>query len=142
MLQKHFKPKPLVIAERFRFHKRNQLKTESTSEYIIAELRRLSEHCQFGEGLSDALRDRFLCGLHNDGAQKRLLTDLTLNRALEIAISMETTDAGKSHMTLLTAGSRIKNAGNVTERDTYRKCVNRSCMIKIKCGKETGSCMK
>ncbi|XP_030586939.1 uncharacterized protein K02A2.6-like [Archocentrus centrarchus] len=98
VLQKHFQPKPLVIAERFRFHKRHQLKTESTSEYI-ADLRRLSEHCQFGEGLSDALRDRFVCGLHNESIQKRLLTEdnLTLNRALEIAISMETAakDAGE-----------------------------------------------
>ncbi|XP_015241327.1 PREDICTED: uncharacterized protein K02A2.6-like [Cyprinodon variegatus] len=42
--QKHFQPKPLVIAERFRFYKRNQLKTKSTLEYI-AELLRLSEHC-------------------------------------------------------------------------------------------------
>ncbi|XP_014876941.1 uncharacterized protein K02A2.6-like [Poecilia latipinna] len=98
VLQKHFQPKLLVIAERFRFHKRNQSKTESTSTYI-AELRRLSEHCQFGEGLSDALRDRFVCGLHNESTQKRLLTEdnLTLHRALEIAISMETAakDAGE-----------------------------------------------
>lgn len=100
VLQKHFQPKPLVIAERFRFHKRNQLKTESTSEYI-AELRRLSEHCQFGEGPSDSLRDRFVCGLHNESTQKRLLTEdnLTLHRALEIAISMETAakDTGELH---------------------------------------------
>ncbi|KAL4009353.1 hypothetical protein ACER0C_003205 [Sarotherodon galilaeus] len=98
VLQKHFQPKPLVIAERFRFHKRNQLKNESTSEYI-AELRRLSEHCQFGEGLSDALRDRFVCCMNNESTQKRLLTEdnLTLHRALEIAISMETAakDAGE-----------------------------------------------
>lgn len=73
LLQKHLNPKPLVIAERFRFHKRNQLKTESVSEYM-AELRRLAEHCQFGEGLSDALRDRLVCGLHNEGTQRRLLT--------------------------------------------------------------------
>ncbi|KAL3975969.1 inner nuclear membrane protein Man1 [Sarotherodon galilaeus] len=98
VLQKHFQPKPLVIAERFRFHKRNQLKNEATSEYI-AELRRLSEHCQFGEGLSDVPRDRFVCGMNNESTQKRLLTEdnLTLHRALEIAISMETAakDAGE-----------------------------------------------
>lgn len=42
--------------------------------------------------MSDALRDRLVCGLLHEGTQKRLLTerDLTLGRALEIAISMET----------------------------------------------------
>ncbi len=91
ILNEHLNPKPLVIAERFRFHKRNQAKGESVSEYI-AELRRLSEHCQFGAGLADALRDRLVCGMHNESTQKRLLTekDLTLDRALNIAISMET----------------------------------------------------
>ncbi|MGH0173820.1 UNVERIFIED_CONTAM: hypothetical protein FKN15_066553 [Acipenser sinensis] len=91
VLQNHLSPKPLVIAERFRFHKRNQQTNETISQYI-AELRRLAEHCQFGEGLGDALRDRLVCGIHNESTQKRLLTerDLTLNRATEIAVSTET----------------------------------------------------
>lgn len=91
ILNKHLNPKPLVIAERFRFHKRNQAKGESISEYI-AELHRLSEHCQFLAGLADAFRDRPVCGMHNESTQNRLLTekDLTLERALNIAISMET----------------------------------------------------
>ncbi len=79
VLQTHLKPKPLIIAEcfRFRFHKRNQQKTESVSEYM-AELRRLAEHCQFGDGLSDALRDRLVCGLHCESTQNRLLTEREL----------------------------------------------------------------
>ncbi|XP_028329886.1 uncharacterized protein LOC114480190 [Gouania willdenowi] len=90
-LKNHLNPAPLVIAERFRFHRRNQAKTETVSEYI-AELRRLAEHCQFGVGLSDALRDRFVCGLHNESTQKRLLTEdrLTLQRAVDVAVSVET----------------------------------------------------
>ncbi len=70
ILNEHLNPKPLVIAEKFRFHKRNQAKGESISEYI-AELRRLSEHCQFGAGLADALRYRLVCGMHNESTQKR-----------------------------------------------------------------------
>ncbi len=38
VLQMHLNPKPLIIAECFCFHKRNQQKTESVLEYI-AELR-------------------------------------------------------------------------------------------------------
>ena len=55
-LQNQFEPKPLVIAQHFHFHRRNQLPNESVAEYV-AELRRLSTHCDFGEYLNDALRD-------------------------------------------------------------------------------------
>lgn len=41
-------PKPLLIAERFRLHKRNQNEGESIAAYI-AELKKLSVHCQFGD---------------------------------------------------------------------------------------------
>jgi hypothetical protein len=62
------------------------------SKYI-AELRKISEHCLFGAGLSDALWDRLVCGMHSESTHKWLLTEkvLTLERALNIAFSMETT---------------------------------------------------
>ena len=41
VLKKHFKPKPIVIAERFYFHRRNQAVGEGIAEYV-AELRRLA----------------------------------------------------------------------------------------------------
>lgn len=91
VMRAHLSPKPLLIAERYRFHKRNQAKEETVVAYV-AELKRLSEHCQFGTGLDDALRDRLVCGIRHEGIQKRLLTevDLTFKRALEISVSMET----------------------------------------------------
>ena len=89
-LKLHFEPKPLVIAERFYFHKRNQGTTESIAEYL-AELRRLATNCEFGGYLNDALRDRLVCGLRNNSIQKRLLSEanLTLAKAGEIAQGME-----------------------------------------------------
>ncbi|XP_057202332.1 uncharacterized protein K02A2.6 [Triplophysa rosa] len=91
VMQEHLAPKPLLIAERFRFHKRNQNEGESIAAYV-AELKKLSEHCQFGDGLNDALRDRLVCGIVNESTQKRLLTeaDLTFKCAVEIAVAMET----------------------------------------------------
>lgn len=53
-LQTHFTPKPIVIAERFRFHKRYQAEGESIAQYV-AVLKRLVEHCEFVNNLSDAL---------------------------------------------------------------------------------------
>ena len=89
-LKRHFEPKPLVIAERFYFHRKNQGASESIAEYL-AELRRLATNCEFGEYLSDALRDRLVCGLRNASIQKRLLSEanLTLTKAGEIAQGME-----------------------------------------------------
>ena len=89
-LTSHYEPKPLVIAERFYFHSRNQKTSESIAEYI-AELRRLAAHCEFGEYLNDALRDRLVCGLLHSGIQRRLLSeaDLSLAKAIEQAQGME-----------------------------------------------------
>ena len=91
LLENHMSPKPLVIAERFRFHKRDQHEGESVTVYV-AELRKLSEHCDFKATLGDALRDRLVCGIKNENIQKRLLSesDLKLDKAIEIATAMET----------------------------------------------------
>lgn len=90
LLETHYNPKPLTIAERFRFHKRDQKVDESVQEYNVA-LRKLSEHCNFGDNLNDSLRDMFVCGLRNENFQKKLLAerDLTYTKAVEIAIAME-----------------------------------------------------
>lgn len=90
LLSKHFNPEPLVIAERFRFHKRDQKQGESVTDFNVS-LRKLSEHCKFGQSLNDTLRDRLVCGLLNENIQKRLLSekDLTYEKALEISLSME-----------------------------------------------------
>lgn len=88
-LREHLSPKPSVIAERFRFHKRNQRPDESVLTYI-AELRNLATHCQFEAALNDTLRDRLVVGLRQESIQKRLLseTDLNLEKAINLAVAM------------------------------------------------------
>lgn len=90
ILKNHYSPKPLVIAERFRFHKRNQEEGESVAQFV-AVLKQLSEHCEFGLSLNDTIRDRLVCGLRSEAIQKRLLTEanLQLDKAIEISTSME-----------------------------------------------------
>ena len=90
VLTKHYKPKTLVIAECFQFHRRNQAVDESVAEYV-AGLRQLTRHCEFDVYLDDTLRDHFVCWLRSETIQKKLLTetDLTFQRALEIAHTME-----------------------------------------------------
>ena len=81
-LQAHLDPKPIVITERFKFHRRNQRKGKSVTWYIV-ELRKLTTHCEFRDYLDQAIRDRLVCGLNSEAIQKRLLSerDLTLEAA-------------------------------------------------------------
>jgi len=89
ILLQHYEPKPLVISERFNFNRRQQAANELIADYV-AELRRLSAHCEFGTFLDDALRNRFVCGLQSKAVQKKLLVEisLTFTCALEIAQNM------------------------------------------------------
>lgn len=91
ILKDHLSPKPLVTAERFRFYKRQQNEGENIMTYV-AELRKHTEHCNFGDYLNDALRDQLVCGIRSENIQKRLLStpELTLTKAVNIAVGMET----------------------------------------------------
>lgn len=46
LLKNHYTPEPLVIAERFKFHKRDQKQGETVATYLI-ELKRLASTCKF-----------------------------------------------------------------------------------------------
>ena len=89
-LQEHLNPKPLVIAEQFRFHHRNQ-QGETVAQYM-AVLRKHSELCDFGDYLEQAIRDRLVCGLRSEIVQRKLLSEkhLTLQKAYDLAHSLET----------------------------------------------------
>ena len=89
-LKGHYEHKPIIISERFNFHRRQQGRTETVAQYV-AELRKLSVHCQFGPYLEEVLRDRFVCGLRSEAVQKKLLAkeDLTFQEAIRIAQASE-----------------------------------------------------
>ena len=56
----HYSPKPILIAERFKFHRRNQLESELVAQFVV-ELKRLALKCEFWVFLEKALRDRLVC---------------------------------------------------------------------------------
>ena len=91
MLEKHYIPKTNFIAQRCKFHGRNQKENETMSEYI-ASLRKLAATCKFGTFLDEVLRDRFVCGVKSSELRDRLLNaahtkDLTLQLAVVTARS-------------------------------------------------------
>jgi len=90
ILKKHYDPEPIVIAEQFRFYQRTQKSGETVADFL-ASLRKLASRCKFGGFLSEALRDRLVCGLNSEAIQKSLLAkeNLTLDTAMETALGME-----------------------------------------------------
>ncbi|KAM3613346.1 uncharacterized protein V6R79_024529 [Siganus canaliculatus] len=91
LVANHHNPKPSVIVQRFKFHSHFRRQGQSVANFV-AELRQLSEHCDFGPVLDDMLHDRLVCGINNDATQRRLLGEappLTFKKALEISQGME-----------------------------------------------------
>lgn len=90
VLKGHYAPRPMVIAERFKFNRRYQKEEETVATFSV-ELKRLASTCEFGSFLDDALRDRFVAGLKDKKTQSDLLkkTTLTFGAACDIAKSIE-----------------------------------------------------
>ncbi len=103
-------PKLLIIAERFRFHQRNQGDSESVAQYM-AELRKLADRCEFGAHLHEALRDQLVCGLKREAIQRKLLTveDLTLQKVYQTAHSMEMAEKRAGELQSSAKGTAIPN---------------------------------
>ncbi|KAM9717125.1 uncharacterized protein ACNS7B_020902 [Menidia menidia] len=93
ILKEHYEPKPILVAERFRFNRCNQKTSQTVAQYV-AELKQQAANCDFGASLDSALRDRFVSGIKNEACQRRLLSEdrLTFAKAFEIALNMETAD--------------------------------------------------
>ena len=131
ILQDHLTPKPLVIAERLRFHKRKQGLDVDVSTYVPA-LRKLTQHCEFGTFLDDALRDRFVCGLQSTHIQKRLLSQakLTFKTGLKTAIAMTAAAKDTRQMTtptLLATTSAIEEVHQMPDKQSIRKQGTKFC---------------
>ena len=93
LVKVHHTPKPSVTVQRYKFHTRTQQPGESVAVFV-AELRQLSEHCEFGTTLEDMIRDRLVCGVANSSIQGRLLAEqsLTLKQAHDLARAIETAE--------------------------------------------------
>uniref|UniRef100_A0A1B0CNX3 CCHC-type domain-containing protein n=1 Tax=Lutzomyia longipalpis TaxID=7200 RepID=A0A1B0CNX3_LUTLO len=104
IMEDYYDPQPLEIVENMNFRRRIQKAGESIDDYMAA-LRSLTKYCNVGcdkcDNLNKTIRNQFVFGLMDKDIQKRLLEkkDLSLERALEIAKSMESSDKGKEEMT-------------------------------------------
>lgn len=117
-LEQYFNPRPLEISENFRFKCRRQgdkdalSPDESVEEYLVA-LRRIAVTCNFGGYLDTALRNQLVFGLKRNDIRGRLLErrNLTLQDALDVAVSMELSQKGGAEI----AGSLSKSEVNAVQ---------------------------
>ena len=76
-LKNHYKPKVIVVYERFKFYNRSQSANASIADFV-AELKSCVHTCQFGSSLKELLRNRLTCGIRNEATQRALLTESDL----------------------------------------------------------------
>lgn len=68
-MNNHYAPKPNKILERFKFNQLNQKQEERILQYT-SEFKKLSQFCEFND-LYNMLRDRIVCGMRDESAQRR-----------------------------------------------------------------------
>ncbi|XP_041453560.1 uncharacterized protein K02A2.6-like [Lytechinus variegatus] len=90
ILRGHFRPKRLVVSERFKFHNAKQSPGQTISGFV-SYLKKLASSCEFtGGALEEALRDRFIAGLYSSSIQKKLLSkNYRFQEAVELALAEE-----------------------------------------------------
>ena len=64
LVKDHHEPMPSVIVQRYHFNSRVRKQGETVAVYV-AELRQLSQHCEFGTTLNDMLQDRLVCSIQD-----------------------------------------------------------------------------
>ena len=125
MLISHLQPRRLVIAERLDFHRRIQARDKSIAEFN-AVLQKLATYCELEETLEETLCDQFVCDLHHEAMQCRLLTlhVLTYHKALDIAKGMEAADSNTISLKTreLPINKVLHRASPGTERKTCYHC--------------------
>ena len=113
-MDSHKKPKPNVIAERFKFNNRSRRDGESVADFI-ASLRALTLYCGYGEVQSDMIRDRLVCGVNEEQIQRGLLSEgskLTLESAATCALGME---AAHKEVTMMES---VQKSGSINKIDS------------------------
>ena len=118
----HREPKTSTILRRFQFNSRTHAPDKSVGDYVAA-LRRLTEHCAYGEMLEEMLHDRLVCGINNAAIQRRLLaeSDLTLVKAVAVAQVAEIADTEVKQLQSSIAGVSIES---ITDDKDAHKCTS------------------
>jgi hypothetical protein len=130
ILEKHCHPKPSPIVQRCKFYACERAHSQTVASFV-ANLRKFSEHCQFGASLQEMLRDRLVVGINDQTIQKRLLAveyeKLTFTKAFEMATSIEQAISGVKdiqqnvHMPIQADVNKIHAKETPKARENWKK---------------------
>ena len=125
----HFNPKPSPIIMRYEFNNRKQRPGETVAEYIAA-LRKIAEHCEYGEILNDMLRDRLVCGVADKKVQNRYLREskLSYSEARDLTLAAEIADKDSKRLSEQDDSSVAMgiHKETIAHVDKHRTCKSRS----------------
>lgn len=91
-----------------KFNNRSQEQTESIDMYVNA-LRALAETCEFGTLKDQLIRDRIVCGVHDNAVRRKLLQEsaVTLSKCVDMRCAAEATSAQFKEMALSQHSSEV-----------------------------------
>ena len=97
--EQYCEPRKNTIYERYLFFSRGQESWEPIDKYATV-LRNMAGSCQFQDLKGSLIRDHIVFGIADNNVRERLLrvSDLTLNKALEIARAVEATQSQLKQM--------------------------------------------
>jgi hypothetical protein len=122
--------------QRFKFNTRFRKPAEPIASYV-AELRSLSEHCDFKSTLEVMLRDRLVCGINDEQIQCRLLAESSLDfkKAMKIATSMQTAVKNARDLTHQMANANINTEKPATLHRVDNQGEGNQSWSKPECGR-------
>jgi hypothetical protein len=133
LVKDHHHPRPSSIVARKNFHERTRKTEESVSDFV-AELRKLSEHCDFGDTLNKMLLDRLVCGCNDRRLQGKLLSEtaLTFDKAFTLATAYESAERGTKQIETPSPTLQVTSAPRKFQKKSQRpKNHSSSC---FRCG--------
>ena len=104
------------------------MQNDETIDQYVTELRTKARTCEFGDLTDSLIRDRFICGIPDNGLRERLLRtqDLTLDKAISICRAAENT---KEHLKEM-ASDTMHTQGHVHGVHMNRRKVKAKNVIK------------
>ena len=81
---------------------------ESIADYL-AELRRLTTYCEFGDYLEQALTDQLVSGIRSESIQERLLAEVDLTPAITVKLAQGMEAAEKNSRALKDTESSVQH---------------------------------
>ena len=129
LLDEHFVGEENVAYERFQFYQRVQKHNETIEEFIGA-LRVLARTCRFVENSvnfsSQMIRDRIICGIHDEGLREKLISkgEIALEKCVKICRA--TAIKARQRCSGVNSNSEDARVCAVAERVGRRKSQERS----------------